>query len=118
MEVHSQLKYCVIHVTTLDICQQVVFCLLLRLAAICGCRSVPSLVAVSHVIPIPHVLNNLLEETMMSAKTLLRIEPELSNKGVLITYRERLLLGVSAVAVHLHCMVHVFIIKSVVSKFL
>jgi hypothetical protein len=50
----------------------------------------------------------------MSAKTLLRTEPELSNNSVLIMYRERLLLNASAVAVHLRCVVHVFVIKSVV----
>jgi len=87
-------------------------------AAIRGCRSVPSLVAVSQVIPLPRVLNNLLKETMMSAKTVLRTEPELSNNSVLIIYRERLLLNATAFAVHLRCMVHVFTIKSVVSKFL
>ena len=84
--------------------------LLLLLAAIRGCRSVLSLVAVSPLIPIPHVLNNLLKETMMSTKTLLRTEPEL--------YRERLLLIASAVAVHLRWMLRVFFIKSVVSRFL
>ena len=81
-------------------------------------HSVLSLVALSPVIPIPHVLNNLLKETMMSTKTLVRTEPELSNNSVLIIHRERLLLNASAVAVHLRWMLRVFVTKSVVSKFL